>query len=518
MYLHGAGRSGHRRLAHLVLALAVVACRKHETPRPLDAAPADAVPLDAPAEIADAAGPPAPVATKLVASGDSTCAVMSDLTVRCWGGNAHGQLGDGTTGDAETPVRPEIRAVKDLQLVDGTACALLDDASVACWGRIGWHGHAEDVLRPAGVLGVIGVKQIFVVGGRACARVANDSLVCWGNVDARGHFARGPTNRAPTPVVGLDHVAGLLADGAFSDDGRLWSWARDGVPKRIDVASVQEIGDRDGTVCGRLQNGRVMCAPSTRCGPRPTPAPKPQPAPAKPAVATPTKTATSVVTTPSKNAKPTATPSKTGKPAATTTSKTAKPGSATASKTAKPTTTTASKTAKPATTASKTAKPGSTTASKTAKPTTASETTKLAAAKPGNPPNQPPSGAATSPSPSAPVGEAPDVLGFPAARQLAFDLGFCVVTTAGKLVCGDGCRQIDPPKLERVDAVIGRCALLTSGSVTCFDGSKATVVPGITRASGLAVGAAHACALVAGRIVCWGSDDHHQLGGFAMTQ
>src|SRR5512140_3308891 len=237
MFVYGIGRSGGRRIAHLVIALAAVACRKHEVSRPMDAAPVDAVPIDAPAAaVEDAAGKPAPVATKLVASGDSTCAVMSDLTVRCWGGNAHGQLGNGTTADAATPTTPDIRAVKDLQLVDGTACALLDDASVACWGRIGWHGHAEDVLRPTGVLGVIGVTQIFVLGGRACGRVANGSLVCWGNVDARGHFATGPTNRVPTPVVGLDHVAVLLADGALSDDGRFWSWGRNGVPKLMNVA------------------------------------------------------------------------------------------------------------------------------------------------------------------------------------------------------------------------------------------------------------------------------------------
>lgn len=452
MFLHGAGRSGHRRLAYLVLALAAVACRAHEEQRPRDAAPADAVPLDAPAPVADAAGKPAPVPTRLVASGDSTCAVMSDLTVRCWGGNAHGQLGDGTTGDVATPIKPEIRAVEDLQLVDGTACALLDDASVACWGRIGWHGHAEDVLRPTGVLGMIGVRQIFVLGGRACARVANDSLVCWGNVDARGHFAAGPTNRAPTPVVGLDHVAALRADGALSDDGRLWSWARDGVPKLVDVAGVQEIGDRDGTVCGRLQNGRVMCAPSARCGPRRTAA---APAPSSAAVKPTTKSSKAVATKPSKAA---------------------------ATKPGKPT------------------KPG-----------------KSTAAKPGKPSTPASSGSATVTSTGGPAGEPADLLGVPAARQLAFDLGFCVVTTAGKLVCGDGCRQVDPPKLDRVDTVIGRCALLTSGTITCFDDGKPTAVPGITRASGLAVGAAHACAIVDGRILCWGSDSHHQLGGFAIT-
>ena len=129
-----------------------------------------------------------PLPTKIVAAGDATCAVMSDTTVRCWGSNDHGQLGNGTTTDSAEPVTPEIRAVQDLQLGDGTACALLDDKSVACWGRIGWQGGSQDVLRPTGVLSVTGVKQLFVFAGRACARVANDALVCWGDIDARGYF------------------------------------------------------------------------------------------------------------------------------------------------------------------------------------------------------------------------------------------------------------------------------------------------------------------------------------------
>lgn len=434
-------------LALVVLAV-TAACRSHDPPPARDAPIAiDAPPpVDAAPPPVDAAARPAPPPVRLIASGDSTCALLSDHTLRCWGGNAHGQLGNGQTADAASPVTPDIRAVVDLQLADATACALLDDASVACWGRIGWQGRTEDVLRPTGVLGVIGVKRIFVLPGRACARVANDSLVCWGNVDARGHFAPG-AHRVPTPVVGLDHVAGLLPDGAFSDDGRMWRWASDGVPRRVDVTGdVRELAVRDGELCALLDGGRVLCVDGGRCG---SPPPSPTPA-VKPPATRPTSPP----------------PRSTGHPA--------KPGS------------------KPAA-----AKPGS-------KPTA----TKPTVAKPTVHP------AASAES----AGDPARSPGFAAARQLAFDVGFCVVTTTGRLQCGDGCRRLDPIALERVDTLVGRCALLKSGTVACFDGTRFAVVSGVQRATALAVGRAHACVLAEGAIRCWGDHQHGQLGDFAIPR
>jgi hypothetical protein len=63
MSLYGTGRFGHRCIAHLVIALAAVACHNDEANRPLDVAPIGAVPIDAPTDLAAAAVPPAPAAT-----------------------------------------------------------------------------------------------------------------------------------------------------------------------------------------------------------------------------------------------------------------------------------------------------------------------------------------------------------------------------------------------------------------------------------------------------------------------
>src|SRR6266436_2239580 len=76
---------------------------------------------------------------------DFFCAVQQDSTVQCWGTNASGQLGEGSTGGQEaSPVFVKVNtngtstnlANAIAVSVGGThACALLSDGSVRCWGN-----------------------------------------------------------------------------------------------------------------------------------------------------------------------------------------------------------------------------------------------------------------------------------------------------------------------------------------------------------------------------------------------
>lgn len=350
--------------------VALVACKQHGAAPAVHDAPRAP---DAPKPAADASGAAAdttvvgPRPMKLAATGDTTCVVMSNLKARCWGATTL-----------------ELLAVKDLQLAGDRGCALLDDNSVACW--------TADAPRPVGVLG--GAKQLFVQPDRACARLANDKLVCWGNVDAAGHPARTRTPRAPTAVVGLDHVAELSAHAARGDDGRMWWWGDGGKPKLLEASGVAELGEHAQRICGRLGNGSVHCVGSPRCAPPPPPA------------------------------KPTKKPK--GKP-------------------------------------------------------------------------KPPV-----------VVEAGEALALPVARQLAFGLGLCVVTTDGELVCGDGCKRVDPPRLTGVERMVDRCAVKRDGAITCFARGMASQAP-VKSATSLVVGRTHACAIVERDVKCWGGNEHHQL-------
>ncbi|MFL5271431.1 MAG: hypothetical protein ACJ79E_05165, partial [Anaeromyxobacteraceae bacterium] len=44
--------------------------------------------------------------TVLVSGGDHTCVVTVSGDVKCWGSNAHGQLGTGSTANSAAPVSP----------------------------------------------------------------------------------------------------------------------------------------------------------------------------------------------------------------------------------------------------------------------------------------------------------------------------------------------------------------------------------------------------------------------------
>ena len=59
-----------------------------------------------------------------------------DGTARCWGVNGAGQLGNGTTTNSNLPVTVSglVAAVTVTAGRQAYSCALLDDGTVRCWG------------------------------------------------------------------------------------------------------------------------------------------------------------------------------------------------------------------------------------------------------------------------------------------------------------------------------------------------------------------------------------------------
>jgi len=159
--------------------------------------------------------------------GSHTCARLSDGTVRCWGANGNGQLGDGTTAERHSPVVVSgLTGVAGLATGGGYTCARLNDGTVRCWGmnRYGELGDGTTTERhgPVAVPGLANVVElatgydaIFEEGGHTCARLSDGSVQCWG-ANAAGQLGDGTTAERHSPVVvpGLTNVVGLAAGGA----------------------------------------------------------------------------------------------------------------------------------------------------------------------------------------------------------------------------------------------------------------------------------------------------------------
>lgn len=182
---------------------------------------------------------------KAVAAGTFySCAVANDGGARCWGDNEHAQLGDGTTTDRDTPVAVFGLAadVEAIAAGDEHACALLDGGGVKCWGtnadgELG-DGTTRNHSKPVAVSGLsTGVEAITAGDSHTCALLDSGGVQCWG-YNKYGQLGDGTrtSRRTPVPVSGLasgvqaiaagdSHTCALRASGVvcwgLNEDGEL---------------------------------------------------------------------------------------------------------------------------------------------------------------------------------------------------------------------------------------------------------------------------------------------------------
>jgi len=156
---------------------------------------------------------------QIAAADDHSCALLTAGTVKCWGANGSGQLGDGTTSDSSTPVAVTgLTGVVAIALGSGFTCALTGAGAVECWGvnaqgELG-DGSTTDSKTPVAVSGLTsGVVSIAAGDAHACAVLVTGPVTCWGD-NSGGELGNGVIGGMSTAPV---TVAGFTSNGTSLD-------------------------------------------------------------------------------------------------------------------------------------------------------------------------------------------------------------------------------------------------------------------------------------------------------------
>jgi alpha-tubulin suppressor-like RCC1 family protein/fibrillarin-like rRNA methylase len=175
--------------------------------------------------------PPLAGVTAISTGLNHTC-VLINGGAKCWGDNAKGQLGDGSTLQRLTPVNVSGLGfgVVSIAAAASHTCALLSGGGVKCWGsnlpsRLGDNTVTQsstpvDVLNgPGPTFPLLAGATLLAAGsqsGHTCAMVGS-GISCWGS-DVYGQLGVDMpllgVSRVALPVVGLGGAASTLALGS----------------------------------------------------------------------------------------------------------------------------------------------------------------------------------------------------------------------------------------------------------------------------------------------------------------
>ncbi len=127
-------------------------------------------------------------ATAVVVGNEHSCAVLAGGTVKCWGQNGRGQLGRGISGSTSS-VPGSVVTVTGVSAIgagDSHTCVVVAGGTVRCWG-LNWEGQLGNRIKdvgsptPVDVIGLSGVSTVSGDVGYECALVTGGTVKCWGS-------------------------------------------------------------------------------------------------------------------------------------------------------------------------------------------------------------------------------------------------------------------------------------------------------------------------------------------------
>jgi len=160
------------------------------------------------------------------AGGAHTCAVLSGGSVRCWGHNSFGQLGNGMTTNAYSTIPVAVSGISTATAIaagNAHTCAVLSGGSVQCWGYnySGQLGNGTNTASniPVAVSGISTATAIAVGNYHTCAVLSGGSVQCWGS-NGYGQLGNGMTTNTdsniPVAVSGISTALGVATGEGMS--------------------------------------------------------------------------------------------------------------------------------------------------------------------------------------------------------------------------------------------------------------------------------------------------------------
>lgn len=242
-------------------------------------------------------------ATKVAVADRSVCALKSDKTVWCWGNDSAGQLGNGPTVSPNTHIPTQVKESADVFLTDVASvsasryshCAVKTNGSLWCWGGNGQGtlGLGDTANKPYATLVTVGgqttnVEKSVLSGENHYIITKTKKLYSCG-MGAYGDIGDGQRLRRTSPVlisftapnvtnvaIGTSHIHYLNSDGVVWGRGN----NRNGVlgtgnstdngsvpvnPKLM-WSNVRHIAAGNEITCGVLSDKSVVCMGDAQFG------------------------------------------------------------------------------------------------------------------------------------------------------------------------------------------------------------------------------------------------------------
>ncbi|MFC3979438.1 RCC1 domain-containing protein [Streptosporangium jomthongense] len=177
-------------------------------------------------------------------------ALINDGTVKAWGGNGTGQLGDGTTTNRTAPAA--VTGLTDVRLISSRGyhtLAVLNDGTVKAWGdndqgQLG-DGTTVDRKTPVAVPGLTNVSDVSAGALHSLATTSSltSTTYAWGD-NAQGQLGDGTTADRPSPTAispSLEWVAAGRTHNIGKAGSSFFTWGVNGTGQLGDGTTTTHI-------------------------------------------------------------------------------------------------------------------------------------------------------------------------------------------------------------------------------------------------------------------------------------